>query len=100
MLAITTKSTPSTATRGLRVTAVWGEHRLSHAYDYSKSSQENHNQAALDLLKVLQANGSVATDSNTLVAGELGKGQIVTSRVYVIYSLQSLIKNRKAEVEA
>jgi hypothetical protein len=99
MLAITTKSTPATATKGLRITAVWGENRLSHPYDHSKSSGENHHQAALDLLKTLQAKGSVPATSNTLVAGELGKGQIVTSRVYVIYNLQSLIKNREAQVE-
>ena len=64
MLAIVTKSTPSTATKGLRVTAVWGQNRLSHPYDYSKSTRENHEKAALDLLKELQAKGSVPATSN------------------------------------
>lgn len=99
MLAITTRSTPSTATRGLRITAVWGETRLSHPFDYSKTSQENHNQVALDLLAKLKAESKVG-DSNVLVAGELGKGGVVTNRVYVIYALQSLIRNRElTEVE-
>jgi hypothetical protein len=91
MLAIVTKTTPATATKGLRVTAVWGENRHSNAYDHSKNAKENHDKTALELLNRLKADGIVNQEANTLVRGELGKGQIVTSRAYVIYDPSAII---------
>jgi hypothetical protein len=86
MQIIVTVNLPATATKGTRIRAKYGTITATLPYDHSVGYTDNHDRAALEVLRVAKKAG-LATQVKKIIRGSDQPGKFI----YVAYQLANLL---------